>query len=446
MFNKRSIVLSIVLLMVISGQAWSGTVSFDQLAVSGDLTVSKYNADLNTLYQKVNSNVQTDNIADDTLLEADMADEINPRIRTYEGASCEFVYDGLLPTETSGTLVGSVPAGTAYPRGYRVVKSSSTPKTWTASKWTFVDIDINGDLTYSEVAIDGATPSVASNSIRLARVSSDATEVNNVVDLRTTNCTSGPFEDIADTSTGATLEDMFQYGSPVRYGYADGYISGLQVSWDNATTFIVKSGVAHINGEYRFTSTDITVPQTADDSTNGVSGIDGSIAASTRYYVYAVADEDSTNTLSITYSSSTTPSGITNYREIGKIKTNSLSSFISGDILINHGFSEREYISGFIHMNGDSTIASMDSYNVTRIQDNGTGDYGIFWDIPFNTPYYAAPCMCYKNGAHCHCVTDANGAYDELSIVINTVDNVGTNVDATEIGLIAVGGRPQWVE
>ena len=64
-----------------------GSVSFDQLSVSGDLSVNKYNGDLNTIFQKVNTNIDTSNILDDTIDEADMSDNINPRIRTYEGAS-----------------------------------------------------------------------------------------------------------------------------------------------------------------------------------------------------------------------------------------------------------------------------------------------------------------------------------------------------------------------
>lgn len=398
-----------VSLMVIASQniALAGTVSYDQVATSSDITVAKYNADLNTIYQDHNTNIQSSNILNDTVAEADMADDANPRLRDYElggsGTECEMVYTGLLTTTTSSTLTGAVPSGTAYPRGYRVVKSSSTPKTFTASRWTFVDIDISGNFTYSEATIGGATPSVAPNSIRLSRVSTDGTQILAVQDLRKTSCTTGTFLATTSTATsGVSLDDILKNGQKTRRSTSagrtpNGWVQGLFVSYDTATTFKVTSGSAYINGAYRFVSTDTTVTTGNDTPDMGVSGLDtGTVTGGPlTYYVYAVADQSSVATYSITYSlSGSAPSGVTNSRLIGSIKTDYTNLFTSRDAVTSHGISDREVIGAWITFNGKSGIVSYDSYNISGLADNGTGDYTVSWDDDFNNTTYFPFGMC----------------------------------------------------
>lgn len=318
--------LLFILILLLPTSLFAGTISFDQLAVSTDLTTTKYNSDLNRVYQKVNYDIDNTNVKADTLLETNCGDDMNPRIRTYEGASCEFVYTGLLPV-TGASLTTNIASGTAYPLGYRVVKSSATPKTYTASKWTWVDIDINGDFQYSEVAIGGVTPAVAANSIRLAKVSSDATTVNTVTDLRVTSCTSGPFDIIADATGEADLGDILSQGS------VTGFHNGFQVVTKDATTVNLYPGSAYINGEYRALTSNLDIPVTAASPASGTSGLDtGSIAGNTRYAVYGVADLDGvtppTGVLSTSFS---TPTGATNYLRLGEVSTDLAGTFLSAD-------------------------------------------------------------------------------------------------------------------
>lgn len=324
-------------LLLVCGVAQAGNISFDQLATSSDLTVSKYNSDLNTIYADHNGNINSANILNDSVAEADMADDANPRLRTYEGAACEMVDDGLLPTTVAG-LTATVPAGTAYPLGYRVDKTSGTSVVVTADCsagagltgcWAWIDIDINGLITSTEDDIGAGTPSVANNSIRLARVSSDGTDIVSVQDLRVTSCTSGPFENIVDLTGEATLEHFFSSGRPGK-GSSKGFLDGLQVSYDTASTFNVLDGSAYINGFYRTASGDLTVSIQADDPSVGTSGLDSgtTLSANETYYVYAVADKANSPNLSITYSTSATaPSGLSSYRKIGSIMTNAASQF-----------------------------------------------------------------------------------------------------------------------
>lgn len=436
--------IGFIVSVLIAQTAYAGTVSFDQLATSSDLTVAKYNSDLNTIFTDYNSNVQSTNIADDTVAEVDMADNANPRIRTYEGASCEKVYSGLLPSTTSGTLVGSIPSGTAYPLGYRVVKSSSTPKTFTANKWTYVDLDINGDFTYSEVTIDSSAPAVAVNSMRLARVSTDSTQVFEVTDLRVTNCAAGPFEDISDVNGEATLDDLFANGASVRrFSEAgrtpNGLAQGAFVSWDSATTFKVTAGSLYINGRYRSNSSDITVPTTLDTPLSGVSGLDtGSVTGGPkRYCVYGVADQESVPTYSATFSENcTSPTGVTYARLLGSITTDASNNFSSRDVVTAHAISEREIAGGWIKFAGTGTVAIYSSYNVSSITDNGTGDYTVTWDKDFASDDYAVVCTP-ENG---QCNVSATGGAQTGSIRIRTANTDGTaNADLDRISLIAFG-------
>ncbi len=394
----KKLLFIISLLFICSHWLSANTISFDQLSVSTDLTATVYNTNLNTAYNKINSNIDTTNILDDTLDETDMGDNINPRIRTAEGASCQFVYTGLLTTTTSGTLTGSVPSGTAYPLGYRCNKTSSTAKTFTASKWTFVDLDSSCNFQYSEVAIAAATPAVAANSIRISRVSTDGTQIGAVQDLRTTSCSSGSFSGLTSTANEANLDDMLKNGAPMikRWDTTNqGFQQGLQISWDSGTVFRVKAGSVYVNGKYRSISTDVTATTTTDDPSNGVSGIvSGSVAASTKYNIYAVADQDAVKTWSISYG--TSASGLSNYRQIGTITTDAGTLFSSRDIYAINTVLPREHIRGWI--NFDQTAGAglqiKNSFNVSSLTDTSAGLSTTTWDNDFDNAKYAVAGNC----------------------------------------------------
>lgn len=105
----------------------------------------------------------------------------NPENRWNEAFN-DFVFTGLIPVSSDTSLVAITTAGTAYIYGARVVKDA-TSKTYTASKDTYVDLSKTGTFTYSEVNNGSPTPSVASNSIRLALVSAD-TSIFMITDKR----------------------------------------------------------------------------------------------------------------------------------------------------------------------------------------------------------------------------------------------------------------------
>jgi len=322
----------ILSLIVTSSQAWSAIVSLESNYVEGEADiVGHLNRDRQAMVDGINNisgastgtNQSSGQIQADTIAEENMADDANPRIRTYEGAACEFVYTGLLPSTTSGTLIGSIPSGTAYPAGYRIKKASSTAHTFTASKWTWIDLDKNGNFNYLEQAIGSSAPSVTADAIRLARVSTDSAQISTVTDLRTTTCTDGPFSGIRDAQGEASLGDIFTNG-------AGGWENGLAITSNSTTKVNIGVGSAYINGQYRTLSSVLSIDSSIiADPASSRSGIDsGTLIANKNYYIYAVGDQDATNQITgILSTSSTAPSGTTNSRRIGEVSTDTTGLF-----------------------------------------------------------------------------------------------------------------------
>jgi len=102
----------------------------------------------------------------------------------------DFVVSGLLGTAPGSGFSMTTPGGIAYIKGRRVVKldgASDLAHTYTASKDTYVDISHMGTVNYLEVNNGAAAPSVTSNSLRLMKVVTNASQVTGVTDLRTTS-------------------------------------------------------------------------------------------------------------------------------------------------------------------------------------------------------------------------------------------------------------------
>ena len=437
------------LLVIGSHQLSAAVTTFDEVFTTNDIYSADFSERLNDNFSRALTgginNINAANIVDDSLTEAEMADDINPRIRTYEGASCEFVDDGLVPA-TSASLSTTISAGTAYPRGYRCDKASATNKTYGASLWTWTDIDQNCDFQYPTAAIGGATPAVSTNSIRLARVSTDATTVASVVDLRVTSCSQGQFSDLTSTTGAASNLDEVLKNGKNRASADAGWVQGLRLSWDGlTTTFSVLSGSAYINSLYRVNTSTTSVPQTADSPSAGTSGLDtGAIAASTRYYVYAAADEDAVEDMSFSISASNSaPTGVTNYRKLGQIKTDASSNFVSQDMLTFHTINSFEVAAGGVKFNGSTAPLQIGAqFNVSSLTDNGTGDYTITWDTDFNTPNYIVNCNSARSATKvdvCGPVAQTAGTTQVLGLVGST-DNLG---DSIAIHAIAYGDKKE---
>lgn len=256
-FKKTIIKIFLFLFLALSANtALAGLISVDQFITPDDVTIAHLEALRATVVDEINGYIDYDNIEDDGILEEDLGDEINPRVR-WDEAFNDFVYSGLLPP-TAASLTTTTTAGTAYINGYRVTKAS-TEHTYTASKWTFVDLSQNGTYTYQEVVIGAAEPSVTANSMRLCRVSSDTTTILAVRDDRVLSIA---------TSTNE-----------------DHYRKDLTISVVTPDTITISSGVAY-HGTTRLAKTASTslALGTAADWVDGVS------ARGTDKYGYVVID------------------------------------------------------------------------------------------------------------------------------------------------------------
>lgn len=226
--------------------------------ISADATASGLNQNFITIVDAVNGQIQgsattgsTTNILADSIGELDMGDEVNPRVRDGEllgigvdstTTQSSFVYTGLIPA-TSANLTSNISAGTAYINGYRVVKTA-TSKTYTASMDTYVDLSQTGVYTFSEVSVGGTAPSVASNSSRLARVTTSGTAITTVTDLANRRI------------PGLIIPSNYR--------------NGLFISKDSATTVKVFPGSAEINNAMiNKTSTTTLTISTAGDWAGG---------------------------------------------------------------------------------------------------------------------------------------------------------------------------------
>jgi hypothetical protein len=119
-----------------------------------------------------------------TLLAAAFNSAINPNTLLNE-TTFPFVASGLVWSGDSygATLNGSMTAGTLYYNGIRVSVNSVSAHAFTASKDTYVDIDVNGNITYSAVTNNAASPALTANSIRVAIIVTGAGNIANAASV-----------------------------------------------------------------------------------------------------------------------------------------------------------------------------------------------------------------------------------------------------------------------
>jgi hypothetical protein len=289
--------------LLLSVNVYAGIISYNTLSGDAGVSYSHFNTSFSSAYNEINGNLEDVNLLADTLTERVFADSANPVVRDSELIG-NMTYTGMLPP-TSTTLVSITTAGTSYVNGYRVV-TDATSKTYTASKDTYVYIDINGAFQYEEVANGAAAPTTPANSLLLAKVVTDSDNVTSVTDLRQL--------------------------TPLNLRIYQDVKSGCVISRDPTTATIATIGRGEIElgttSKVRRNTSQISV----DISTSGTGGLDtGSAAANTFYYIFALADTDNTtNYKGIASLSATDATGVTGERLVGWCYTQS-ASIISPD-------------------------------------------------------------------------------------------------------------------
>ena len=211
------------------------------------------------------------------------------------------------------------------------------------------------------------------------------------------------------------------------------YQQGCEVEFKSIADLYVRAGELAIpdassNLRIRRNPTDTTVNWTNIDTGAESSGVE------TTYYVYAVADAAATTfTVMISVTAPATFAAATFFKQIGTF-VNNVGNDIDQINSLRSEISTAEKVGFWANFNGD-TFATRDSYNVTSISDEGTGDYNITIATDFaNTDFCAV----------CSCTNVALASRDDITVGVfnvQTVNASGTPVDDTNVNVIAIGDR-----
>lgn len=170
-----------------------------------------------------------------------------------------FIASGCVWSAGAG-LTANMTAGVLYVNGNRVSVLSVTAKSLTLNSDTYVDIDALGNITYIPVANNGASPTVTGNSVRVAKLVTNATVVTLVVasgmdsnykaigSLSPINLISNIFGNSIQTYTATGA------GFPSSTGY---YINlgNIKLCWGTAS-----STIAVVGAGFQFTNFAISLP------------------------------------------------------------------------------------------------------------------------------------------------------------------------------------------
>lgn len=104
---------------------------------------------------------------------------INPNTLLKE-TTVPFVASGLVWSAITGLTAGMT-SGVLYYNGIRTPVNSVSSNTFVASKDTYVDIDVNGNVAYPNTTNGGSAPALTTNSIRVAKVVTSGSAVTSVV-------------------------------------------------------------------------------------------------------------------------------------------------------------------------------------------------------------------------------------------------------------------------
>lgn len=122
-------------------------------------------ANLQAVYQAIQS-FDASQVAAGTLTASAFNAAINPNTRANEmtfpfiSAGCNWsIVSGLNATMTSGTI---------YVNGIRVTVNSVASNPFLVNTDNYIDIDVNGNVTYQSVANNAASPAITANAIRVA--------------------------------------------------------------------------------------------------------------------------------------------------------------------------------------------------------------------------------------------------------------------------------------
>lgn len=211
--------------------------------------------------------------ADHQSLANGTSDTIANSLTTFRSESFfNYVASGCLWTADSVGVNknASMSSGTVYIAGTRVPVNAVSARVFTASKDTYIDVDNTGALTYTEVANNAASPSLAVNNLRLGIITTDGTKIAATGNINQGQIgASSPTISSAILAVSDTLGNLIHNINPVPtiigYSQATSVQSGITTITDLTslvTNIIVPSG----NRKIRITGSGLFLSTVANDS------------------------------------------------------------------------------------------------------------------------------------------------------------------------------------
>lgn len=192
-----------------------------------DYDSPEYIIDIVTLLE---ANFNSDNTPGGTLLGSSFANSLG-----------NFIVSGLTIPVPSSSLTGTVALGIAYYAGVKYSVASDGGHAYTASKDTYVDINPStGGFTYSQVSNGAAAPAIAANSIRIALVVTNGSQIISTQQAGVDSL--GNL--IYPTKPSPTLSDIQQYRSQL----ADFVVSGLTAPTSASLSTTIALGTVYFKG------------------------------------------------------------------------------------------------------------------------------------------------------------------------------------------------------
>lgn len=227
------------------------------------------------------------------------------------------------------------------------------------------------------------------------------------------------FSKLGGTTTSANAA-VFTNGSNSNLEAGDRH--GVRVQYDSAAQLTITEGAIDINGLRRVNTSALTVTWADIDT--------GAEANSTVYYVYVTADTSNTAFAELISASSSTPTGATNYRLIGK--------FRNGDGIDNLG----DIIEGTV-VNLDGANVPSQASNIGMHASSYTGSESEqiiqlgFTPIKFTTKSTAGQRMAIKlasQGTDVYQYATATGDGSGITFTGTTVVLDGNNTEVNDSG------------
>lgn len=236
-------------------------------------------ANLNAVYNAIQS-FDGSQIQSGTVVAGAMNASINPNTLLHDTIN-PFVQSGCVWSQTSG-FIGTMTGGVLYTGTssalYRVSVTGVGSNTFTASKDTYVDIDYNGNITYSAVANNATSPALTANSIRVAKIITNGSTITSIVQNGVDGVTtSGQLNFIYNTSAGAVPISIFPNS-----GSAGGSLyyrnqSGIKELWGQTNAI-----ATNVSGSHAFA---INFPSNFFNAINSISLTLNTLAVDTTQYV-----------------------------------------------------------------------------------------------------------------------------------------------------------------